>query len=543
MEEPETFIGWKSQLLLPSYQQAFLREYTLVKGKRVLLHNQNHRRGMLLLPQEEEFTLVEVNQAVSVDATGNGAPHASSTANDKATKGDDTETLNLDQSTQSNVHNASAATTQHCQPWLTTTTTIEAQFDHIFQSRQSQVASINESDNDYKNHTTTNTSNNNHKMSSATSNSLNHFHTLIYANLPAHLTDEYRIRHQLSLDDIRKVLSCCTDRQLWSLALCRDYDIPATAVQVNATNPDAVVHRGGALIFQRLMAESENSSCLAQESRLICPVDTHQPPLPVHFVPLSTLAQLTQDVVNSTNTTSNQQPASVCRRVWRWRGIQVIVFRAYRGYLQLARVLPKSIYCQLYGSSFQLQQGQQCQRSSPLEYRIDGIVYCQANETFLVQARHNHHKIMQQCGAAANTGNISNNNNNNSKKKNSASASKTEQLEETAIVVTDVDRFLNQYEECIFNAEESTQVVQVGPQPTVPSSDASELPITETQLFSTDHINNAMAALPCNVEKQQVEKGNRVVLQKRKRSHHSTESSLCSTDSSTSNQWKVVRVR
>ena len=202
------------------------------------------------------------------------------------------------------------------------------------------------------------------------------FHSLIYVNLPLYLTDDYRIRHQLSLQDMVKIIQSVPDKQLWLLALVKNYDVPCTAVQSNASAPESLAHRGGTLIQTKLINSLQDDPTLSAESRLLCQSDNHQPPLPVHFVSSDQL---------------HRCASGVCSRpiLYRWRSIDVVPFRFYRGYIQMARVFPKHIYVQLFGTS-------QCARSHPLEYNINGLIYCQSQETFLVQSQENYNAL-QHC--------------------------------------------------------------------------------------------------------------------------------------------------
>ena len=192
-------------------------------------------------------------------------------------------------------------------------------------------------------------------------------------NLPLYLTREYAERHQLSVHDICHGLygkDQVALQHLWALALYHNIDIiPGATVSTAAGD---VQFRSFPHVAAKLQALVP--ACQHTENRLVCPHDTHRPAVPVHFVSEQQIEQL-----------------SACLgSLVRWRGILAVPTRAYHGYVHMVRVVPKSVMVQQLDASAAV-----ALTDIPFEHLVQGQVFCETEERFLLQTRDAHMALVE----------------------------------------------------------------------------------------------------------------------------------------------------
>ena len=117
---------------------------------------------------------------------------------------------------------------------------------------------------------------------------------------------------------------------------------------------------------------------------MICPNDQHKPLLSVHLW-ADSLMQKLLDTCGPKVMKKRCYP-----RTFSWKGIEVLPYRMYQGYLQLVRVLPVDKYIAIHGKPDRF-------RTKPhLLYVGEGdnlVPYYDDAETFLVHNLHNKHAL------------------------------------------------------------------------------------------------------------------------------------------------------
>lgn len=221
------------------------------------------------------------------------------------------------------------------------------------------------------------------RIFSATSQSPWYIGTVDF-NLPEMLTNEYFDRHQLSIKDYERILQ--SNRRVHFLyALAISKNIPVTLsntpliawVKVPVSPPAGNLASGGACqeLVKKLVAKKVEELENPQEvklrpDRLICPYDKHAIPLPVHFVDEKKLL-------------SFPSAGFVYKERMSLLGVDIVPQRFYHGYLLVAKVIPKSEYEKRYGKC-------RCVSELPREYIIQGKIFYDTEDAFLLQTEENH---------------------------------------------------------------------------------------------------------------------------------------------------------
>lgn len=212
-------------------------------------------------------------------------------------------------------------------------------------------------------------------------------------NLPDMLTNEYFIRHCLTIHDYERILQSVRKiHWLQALALSKGLTvcavpsltcfakvhIPATTT-TNLNSGNTYQELVKQLIHKRreelMTAPPPYAWTDTNQNKLICPHDEHVIPLPVHFISTHKLKEF-------------PEPKLVYKQTWPFHGIEIVPKRFYHGYLLVVKVVPKRVYEQRYGP---------CRNVSelPEEYLIQGEVYYDTEEAFLLQTKENHSKLSQ----------------------------------------------------------------------------------------------------------------------------------------------------
>jgi hypothetical protein len=191
-------------------------------------------------------------------------------------------------------------------------------------------------------------------------------------NLLPQLTDEYRQRHSLSLNDYRKIFRATDVNYLWMMAIYNGLEVTTSAIQSSssAPNSDTVTYSGNTQFKTKLEKFLSLSKNLSSTDRLIAKRDKHKPPLPVHFVSEDTLRSL-------------PAPKNHYTHLYKWKDIYLLPFSYYNGYYKMIAVIPRHIYEMVYSKAKNL-------LSEPFEYLVDGMVYAGTSEYLLLQTKENH---------------------------------------------------------------------------------------------------------------------------------------------------------
>ena len=235
-------------------------------------------------------------------------------------------------------------------------------------------------------------------------------------NLPWCLTKDYKDRHQLSTQDlIGEIYSKTPTKYLWLAGLVHEnINIPSSAVHINNNDKGKYLYRNLSYISGKLAnnlmeneynndvdtqtsdtkqefennnstgqiniieSETSNSNHRQNNNKLICPYDSFQPNLPVHFINNETLQSFP-----SLSTPLVQYPC-----LWRFNTINVLPVYYFHGYVLLARVFPKYIHEKIYGKA--------CNALNfANEYIVQGQIFCETDERFLVTTHILHNEIVK----------------------------------------------------------------------------------------------------------------------------------------------------
>jgi len=148
--------------------------------------------------------------------------------------------------------------------------------------------------------------------------------------LPLWLTVPVWLRHQLSIDDIAKVLGAFPVRLLVCCLLLYGIDPPVRCIMPGSHNRDALNFSKRALITRTILAHVHTDVRFQEKSSVLCTTRTdHTPLLPLHTVTKSQFKALTT------------LPSPIT-----WRGIHVVP-RSYDsadGYCYCVRVVRQDDY-------------------------------------------------------------------------------------------------------------------------------------------------------------------------------------------------------
>lgn len=222
-------------------------------------------------------------------------------------------------------------------------------------------------------------------------------------NLEPCLTFEYRRRHSLSLQDVRKILNCANTSQLLMLAM--HYKVEATMGAI-----DDITSSSSAQLKIKIegLILKEDVSINSNSDKIVLENDKHKPPLPLHFLTKEQLLNIRPascDNINGDNNnngTSNSNSSSgsgssnigfaavkCFAKPYLWNDILLLPYGYYNGYLKMISVIPKHFHEQIYGmvkNEFQ----------RPFEYLVGGMVYYGMNEWILFQTEEWHQQLSQE---------------------------------------------------------------------------------------------------------------------------------------------------
>lgn len=221
----------------------------------------------------------------------------------------------------------------------------------------------------------------NNNNSSTNSNNNNKSKSSYHFNLPWCLTKDYKERYQLSNHDLIEIYTKLPTKYLWLAGLLYNIDIPSSSTLISNNDKENLLYRNPYYISNRLSQIVLNSVNKYKQNRLICPYDTFQPNLPVQFITEKQLLNFSKIIDEHNN-------IHIQSSLWRFKDINILPIYYYHGYILLARVLPKYIYENTYGPIRNVLM-------APNEYIINGQVYCETDERFLVTTLELHNYIIQ----------------------------------------------------------------------------------------------------------------------------------------------------
>ncbi len=187
-------------------------------------------------------------------------------------------------------------------------------------------------------------------------------------NLHWSLDEQVWERHQLSNRDIDEFLRKAEPLDLWLKALQKNHQITTSACKPNYSSKDGIVAHGKTVILKKLYEKvlQQRTSCTYPD-KLVCANDQHIPHLPVHKITNEECRAILQKFPKISHTYAQTLD---------WRGIHVVPYCLYKGFLQMLRVVPKEEYYAIFGPPT-------CLRVTPMHFTINGIEYCDMDETFL----------------------------------------------------------------------------------------------------------------------------------------------------------------
>lgn len=193
-------------------------------------------------------------------------------------------------------------------------------------------------------------------------------------HLPMCMNPQNWIRHEMTMDDVLHTLENLQAFFLWHLALLFGIIPPASAIQDSCASPTAVTY-ARASTLKKLEEEIQYryGTELARHERSVFErtTQTHDPPLPVHAIPLTEFQQLTRLIPPCTQ---NLLQIIHIKAHYEWKeGTLWIPFDMEQGMLHMIRIVPFDIYL----NSGRPQEAM-CQR--PLRFMINNELYAGTEE-------------------------------------------------------------------------------------------------------------------------------------------------------------------
>ena len=212
--------------------------------------------------------------------------------------------------------------------------------------------------------------------------------------LPPQLTDEYRKRHDLSLNDYHKIFKSMPANYLWMMAMYHGLEVTSSAIQSSSSATAAapvaksntgtelpsiastIKYSGNTQFKSKLEKFLSENIKLSSEDRLTSKRDKSRPQLPVHFVSEENLKNFPNPNV--------EKPYYA--HLYKWKDIYLLPHSYYNGFLKMIRVMPRHVYEKIYGKPMNV-------LSRPFEYLVDGLVYSGTTEYVLFQTKEGHNTL------------------------------------------------------------------------------------------------------------------------------------------------------